>query len=51
MDIEDEVLNGLAANEAKVRIRIPVSRNNQNTTFEWFDYNFARKRKRSSRKP
>ena len=41
MDIEDDVLNGLAANEAKVRIRIPVSRNNQNTTFEWFDFNFA----------
>ena len=41
MDIEDDVLNGLAANQAKVRMRIPVSRNNQNTTFEWFDFNFA----------
>lgn len=41
MDIEDNVLNGLAANQAKVRMRIPVSRNNQNTTFEWFDFNFA----------
>lgn len=41
MDIEDDLLNGLAENEAKVRIRIPVSRNNQNTTFEWFDFNFV----------
>lgn len=41
MDIEDDLLNGLAANQAKVRMRIPVSRNNQNTTFEWFDFNFA----------
>lgn len=41
MDIEDNILNGLAANQAKVRMRIPVSRNNQNTTFEWFDFNFA----------
>jgi len=41
MDIEDDVLNGLAVNQAKVRMRIPVSRNNQNTTFEWFDFNFA----------
>ena len=41
MDIEDDVLNALAENQAKVRMRIPVSRNNQNTTFEWFDFNFA----------
>ena len=41
MDIEDDLLNGLAANQAKVRMRIPVSRNNQNTTFEWFDFNFT----------
>ena len=41
MDIEDDVLYALAQNQAKVRMRIPVSRNNQNTTFEWFDFNFA----------
>lgn len=41
MDIEDDVLYALAENQAKVRLRIPVSRNNQNTTFEWFDFNFA----------
>ncbi len=41
MDIEDTVLNDLAANQSKVRMRIPVSRNNQNTTFEWFDFDFA----------
>lgn len=41
MDIEDQVINGLADLQSKVRIRIPVSRNNQNTTFEWFDFNFA----------
>ncbi len=41
MDIEDCVLNDLAANQSKVRMRIPVSRNNQNTTFEWFDFDFA----------
>lgn len=41
MDIEDTVLNDLAANQSKVRMLIPVSRNNQNTTFEWFDFDFA----------
>ena len=41
MDIEDTVLNDLAANQSKARMRIPVSRNNQNTTFEWFDFDFT----------
>ncbi len=41
MDIEDLVINELASSQSKVRMRIPVSRNNQNTTFEWFDFNFA----------
>jgi len=41
MDLEDVVINDLAASQSKVRMRIPVSRNNQNTTFEWFDFNFA----------
>ena len=41
MDLEDVVINDLAANQSKVRMRIPVSRNNQNTTFEWFDFDFT----------
>ena len=41
MDAEDLVLADLASAENKVRLRIPVSRNNQNTTFEWFDFDFA----------
>jgi hypothetical protein len=41
MDIEDTVLNDLSAKQSKVRMRIPVSRNNQNTTFEWFDFDFT----------
>lgn len=40
MDTEDLVLAELAAAEKKIRLRIPVSRNNQNTTFEWFDFDF-----------
>jgi len=41
MDLEDVVINDLAASQSKVRMRIPVSRNNQNTTFEWFDFDFT----------
>lgn len=41
MDAEDLVLADLASAENKVRLRIPVSRNNQNTTFEWFDFDFT----------
>ena len=41
MDLEDVVINDLATNQGKVRMRIPVSRNNQNTTFEWFDFDFT----------
>ena len=41
MDTEDLVLAQLANAEKKIRIRIPVSRNNQNTTFEWFDFDFT----------
>lgn len=40
MDAEDLVLANLANAEKKIRLRIPVSRNNQNTTFEWFDFDF-----------
>jgi len=41
MDIEDTVLNSLVENQSKLRMRIPVSRNNQNTTFEWFDFDLT----------
>ena len=41
MDAEDGVLADLANAQKKVRLRITVSRNNQNTTFEWFDFDFA----------
>ena len=41
MDAEDLVLAQLANAEKKIRLRIPVSRNNQNTTFEWFDFDFT----------
>ena len=40
MDAEDLVLAQFANAEKKIRLRIPVSRNNQNTTFEWFDFDF-----------
>ncbi|MGB1449358.1 MAG: hypothetical protein ACPG8F_05895 [Flavobacteriaceae bacterium] len=40
MDIEDDILNALAISQRKLRMRIPVSRNSQNTTFEWFDFDF-----------
>ena len=41
MDTEDLVLAQLANAEKKIRLRIPVSRNSQNTTFEWFDFDFT----------
>ena len=41
MDVEDQVLVDLATAQSKVRLRVPISRNNQNTTFEWFDFNFS----------
>ena len=40
MDVEDQVLVDLAKAQSKVRLRVPISRNNQNTTFEWFDFDF-----------
>tara|TARA_B110000037_G_scaffold21541_1_gene23858 strand:- start:1319 stop:1912 length:594 start_codon:yes stop_codon:yes gene_type:complete len=44
MQLEDDVLNSLALEMKKIRVRIPVSIQNRNTTFEWFavdlsDYN------------
>ena len=36
MQLEDEVLNALATEKKKIRVQIPVSIQNKNTTFEWF---------------
>ena len=36
MQLEDDVLNALALEKRKIRVRIPVSIQNKNTTFEWF---------------
>lgn len=41
MEMEDLVLADLAYNQRKLRIRIPISKNNQNTIFEWFEFDFA----------
>ena len=41
MEMEDLVLAGLAYNQRKLRIRIPISKNNQNTIFEWFEFDLA----------
>ena len=41
MELEDLVLADLAKKQQKIRMRIAVSRNNQNTTFEWFDFDFT----------
>ena len=36
MQLEDDVINKLALEGKVIRVRIPVSARNQNTTFEWF---------------
>ena len=36
MQLEDDVLNALAIEKKKIRVQIPVSIQNKNTTFEWF---------------
>ena len=41
MELEDLVLADLAKKQQKIRMRIAVSRNNQNTTFEWFNFDFT----------
>lgn len=41
MELEDLILNPSLLEQRKVRMRIPISRNNQNTTFEWFEFDFA----------
>lgn len=41
MQLEDLILNESLLGQRKVRIRIPISRNNQNTTFEWFEFDFT----------
>ena len=41
MELEDLVLADLAEQQQKIRMRIAISRNNQNTTFEWFDFDLS----------
>ena len=41
MDMEDMVLGDLVQTNQRIRLRIPVSINKQNTTFEWFDFDFT----------
>lgn len=41
MELEDLVLADLAENQQKLRMRVAISRNNQNTTFEWFDFDLS----------
>lgn len=41
MQMEDLVLADIAQNQGALRLRIPVSRSNQNTTFEWFNFDFS----------
>ena len=41
MELEDSALNPSLLEQRKVRMRIPISRNNQNTTFEWFEFDFS----------
>ena len=41
MELEDMVLAELAKKQQKIRLRIAISRNNQNTTFEWFDFDLS----------
>ena len=41
MRLEDSILNDLALNRSKIRIRIPVSVNTANTTFEWFELDLS----------
>ena len=36
MQLEDDVLSALALEMKKIRVKIPVSIQNKNTTFEWF---------------
>lgn len=41
MELEDlELLSPLQA-QSTIRMRIPISRNNENTTFEWFEFDFS----------
>lgn len=41
MELEDLVLRDLLKANNAIRMRVPISRNNQNTTFEWFDFDFS----------
>ena len=41
MELEDKVLREMLIANNSIRMRIPISRNNQNTTFEWFEFDFS----------
>ena len=41
MELEDKVLREMLIANNSIRLRIPISRNNQNTTFEWFEFDFS----------
>lgn len=41
MDMEDLVLADLVQSKQRIRLRIPISINKQNTTFEWFEFDFS----------
>ena len=41
MQIEDAVISNLADQKKPIRIRIPVSVQNKNTTFEWFNFDLS----------
>lgn len=41
MDMEDMVLADLVKGKQRIRLRIPVSINKQNTTFEWFEFDLT----------
>lgn len=41
MQMVDKVINDLVLFRQKIRVRIPISISNQNTTFEWFDFDLS----------
>jgi hypothetical protein len=41
MQIEDAVISNLADQKKPIRMRIPVSVQNKNTTFEWFNFDLS----------
>ena len=41
MELKDEVLIDLLKEKKKIRVRIPISINNKNTVFEFFEFDFS----------